>query len=153
AVSYSESVPVEKLIGQGEFHLYPVLGSDRNDEAQQSFSIIQKTLADHPDDDMAVLVRGRSHLPELLQKLRDAGIAYEAIDIDRLTDLPEIIDVLALTRAFAHLGDRLAWLGLLRSPWVGLTWSDMHYLVLGVPHANVLECLTDDERVSKLSRK
>ncbi len=153
AVSYSESVPVEKLIGQGEFHLYPVLGSDRNDEAQQSFSIIQKTLADHPDDDMAVLVRGRSHLPELLQKLRDAGIAYEAIDIDRLTDLPEIIDVLALTRAFAHLGDRLAWLGLLRSPWVGLTWSDMHYLVLGVPHANVLECLTDDERVSKLSRQ
>ncbi len=151
AVSYSESVPVEKLLGQGDFHLYPVLGSDRNEEAEQSFSIIQKTLANHPDDSMAVLVRGRSHLPELLQKLRDGGIAYEAIDIDRLTDLPEIIDVLALTRAFAHLGDRLAWLGLLRSPWVGLTWSDLHYLVLGVPHANVLECLTDDERVLKLS--
>ena len=151
AVSYSESVPVEKLIGQGDFHLYPVLGSDRNEEAEQSFSIIQKTLANHPDDSMAVLVRGRSHLPELLQKLRDGGIAYEAIDIDRLTDLPEIIDVLALTRAFAHLGDRLAWLGLLRSPWVGLTWSDLHYLVLGAPHASVLECLMDVERVLKLS--
>ena len=151
AVSYSESVPVEKLIGQGDFNLYPVLGSDRNDEAEQSFSVIQETLSKHPDDDMVVLVRGRSHLPELLQKLRDGGIAYEAIEIDRLTDLPEIIDVLALTRAFAHLGDRLAWLGLLRSPWVGLTWSDMHYLVLGVPHANVLECLTDDARVLNLS--
>ena len=151
AVSYSEAVPVENLAGQGEFHLYPVLGGDKQAEAEQSFAVVEKTLADHPHDNMAILVRGRGHLPALLLKLREAGIAYQAVDIDRLTDLPEIIDVLALTRAFVHLGDRLAWLGLLRSPWVGLGWSDLHRLVFDAPRASVLECLTDKQRLATLS--
>ncbi len=151
AVSYSEAVPVENLAGQGEFHLYPMLGGDKQAEAEQSFAVVKKTLADHPNDSMAILVRGRSHLPALLLKLRDAGIAYQAVDIDRLTDLPEIIDVLALTRAFVHLGDRVAWLGLLRSPWVGLSWSDLHRLVFDAPHASVLECLMDEQRLGTLS--
>ncbi len=151
AVSYSEAVPVEKLAGQGEFHLYPVLGGDKQVEAERSFAVVKKTLANHPHDSMAILVRGRGHLPALLQRLRDAGIAYQAVDIDRLTDLPEIIDVLALTRAFAHLGDRVAWLGLLRSPWVGLGWSDLLRLVFNAPHASVLECLLDEQRLAALS--
>ena len=151
AVSYSEAVPVEKLAGRGEFYLYPVLGGDKHVEAEQSFAVVRKTLAEHPDDSMAILVRGRGQLPVLLQKLRDAGIAYEAIDIDRLTDLPEIIDVLALTRAFVQLGDRVAWLGLLRSPWVGLSWPDLHRLVFNAPHASVLECLMDTQQMATLS--
>ena len=151
AVSYSEAMPVEQLAGQGEFHLYPVLGSDKEAEAEQSFQIVQNTLADHPGDSMAVLVRGRSHLPALLLKLREAGIAYQAVDLDRLADLPEVIDILALTRAFAHLGDRVAWLGLLRSPWVGLSWSDLHRLVLNSRRETVWELLTDEKRISALT--
>ncbi len=152
AVSYSEAMPVEQFAGQGEFQLYPVFGSDKEAEAEQSFAIVQQTLADHPGESMAVLVRGRSHLPALLLKLREAGIAYQAVDLDRLTDLPEIIDILALTRAFAHLGDRVAWLGLLRSPWVGLTWSDLHRLVLNSRHETVWALLTDELRVGALSK-
>ena len=151
AVSYSEAIPVEKFAGQGEFHLHPVLGSDKEAEAEQSFSIVQKTLADHPGDSMAVLVRGRSHLPALLLKLREAGIAYQAVELDRLTDLPEIIDLLVLTRAFSHAGDRVAWLGLLRSPWLGLSWSDLHKLVFNARHETVWESLTDEARSETLS--
>ena len=151
AVSYSESIPVEKFSGQGEFHLYPLLGSDKDAEAEQSFAVVQKTLADHPGDSMAVLVRGRSHLPALLSKLRDANIAYQAVDLDRLADLPEIIDILALTRAFAHLGDRVAWLGLLRSPWVGLAWADLHRLLFNARRQTVWEMLADEQRVDTLS--
>ena len=151
AVSYSEAVAADRLAGQGEFQLYPVLGSDKQLEAKQSFSVIQKTLAEHPNDTMAVLVRGRRQLPALLLKLRDAGIAYQAVDIDRLTDLPEIIDALALTRAFVHLGDRVAWLGLLRSPWVGLSWADVHSLVFGARRETVWELLMNAERIAALS--
>jgi len=127
------------------------VGSDKQVEAKQSLAVVRKTLADHPDDSMAILVRGRSQLPALLQELRDAGIAYQAVDIDRLTDLPEMIDALALTRACVHLGDRVAWLGLLRSPWVGLSWSDLHRLVFNAPHASVLECLLDQHRLATLT--
>ena len=58
--------------------------------------------------DMAVLVRGRTQLASLLPRLRAAGIDYQAVDIDRLTDLPDIIELLALTRAMVHPCDRLA---------------------------------------------
>ena len=151
AVSYSEAIAVEQLAGQGEFHLYPVIGNDKQSEAEQSFTVIQRTLSAHPNDDMAVLVRGRGHLPALLLKLREADIPYQAVDIDRLTDLPEIIDVLALTRAFVHLGDRIAWLGLLRSPWVGLGWADLHQLVFGARHGTIWELLLNAQRIAALS--
>ncbi len=151
AVSYSEAVAVERLAGQGEFHLYPVIGNDKQSEAEQSLTVIKRTLSEYPHDDMAVLVRGRGHLPALLLKLREAAIPYQAVDIDRLTDLPEIIDVLALTRAFVHLGDRIAWLGLLRSPWVGLGWADLHQLVFGARHETIWELLLNVQRIAALS--
>ena len=101
---------------------------------------------------MAVLVRSRTHLPTLLAGLRGAGISYRAVEIDRLTDLPEIIDVLALTRTLVHRGDRLAWLALLRSPWAGLDWQDLHSLVSGASAATVWELMHDSSRLSQLSQ-
>jgi ATP-dependent exoDNAse (exonuclease V) beta subunit len=100
---------------------------------------------------VAVLVRSRTQLPELLYLLREAGIDYQAIEIDRLTDLPEIIDVLALTRALAHPDDRVAWLGILRGPWVGLSWQDCFSLLGNGRKAGIRELLTDPDRRGKLS--
>jgi ATP-dependent exoDNAse (exonuclease V) beta subunit len=100
---------------------------------------------------MAVLVRGRTQLPKLLSELRSAGIPYRAVEIDRLTDLPEIIDVLALTRAATHQGDRIAWLGLLRAPWIGLQWADLHALVRNDSGSTVWELLQDNDRMQCLS--
>jgi len=151
AVSYSEAVPVEHLSGQGNCAVHPIFGASTDAEASAGCRLIGETLAQHLNDDMAVLVRGRTQLPALLAELRNAGIPYRAVEIDRLTDLPEIIDVLALTRAAAHQGDRIAWLGLLRSPWIGLHWSDLHTLVLGDSKLPVWELLQDSDRVSRLS--
>jgi ATP-dependent exoDNAse (exonuclease V) beta subunit len=131
--------------------VYPLFGSDRDQEADIGLRLIRNTLAANPDDDMAVLVRGRAHLHSLLSRLRDAEIAYRAVEIDRLTDLPEVIDVLALTRALAHRGDRLAWLAILRSPWVGLDWCDLHTLVHGRNDDTVWELLHADQQLAGLS--
>ena len=90
-------------------------------------------------------------MPLLLSHLRAAGIPYRAVEIDRLTDLPEIIDGLALTRAAAHEGDRIAWLGLLRAPWIGLQWQDLHTLVRNDRNSTVPELLRDEERLKSLS--
>jgi ATP-dependent helicase/nuclease subunit A len=151
AVSYSAAVPVEQLQGLGECRVHPVYTALADDEAAAGASVIAETLASNPEDDMAVLVRGRSQLPQLLARLRQLGISYRAVDIDRLTNLPEIIDVLAITRAAAHQGDRIAWLGLLRGPWIGLQWCDLHALVRNDASRTVWELLQDDDRLSALS--
>jgi len=149
AVSYAEAVPARKI--EGDCCVYPVFGPDSEAEAEEGCRIIARTLAENPDDTMAVLVRGRAQLSALLPRLRNAGIAYQSVDIDRLTDLPEIIDVLALTRAMVHPCDRLAWLAVLRSPWIGWHWCDLHALVRNDVHRTVWELLNDQDRLSELS--
>lgn len=151
AVSYSAAVPAPHLAGSGEIVVHPVFGTDDAQEASIGCCAIRNILAEHPDDELAILVRGRTQLPALLAELRKAGIAYAAVDIDKLTDLPEIIDVLALTRAAVHPGDRIAWLGILRAPWIGLTWTDLHALVHSDASTTVRELLRDSERLAALT--
>ncbi|NQV86621.1 MAG: PD-(D/E)XK nuclease family protein [Woeseiaceae bacterium] len=151
AVAYSEAVAAAHLQGQGDCVIHPIFGTAVEDEAVAGSLTIAETLKEHPDDDMAVLVRGRTQLPQLLAELRKRGVPYRAVEIDRLTNLPEIIDVLALTRAAAHQGDRIAWLGLLRAPWIGLQWSDLHALVRNNGSSTVWELLQDEDRLASLS--
>ena len=151
AVSYSSAVPAPHLEGKGEVFIHPVFGTEPEDEAAIGRYEIANILAENPDDELAILVRGRTQLPALLASLRRAGIAYTAIEIDKLTDLPEIIDILALTRAAVHPGDRIAWLGVLRAPWVGLTWSDLHALAHSDSTSTVSELLDDSARLAALS--
>ncbi|MDH3906229.1 MAG: UvrD-helicase domain-containing protein [Gammaproteobacteria bacterium] len=149
AVSYTEAVPA--LSSEGDCRVYPLFGADPAREAAEGCRIIQETLARNPEDDMAVLVRGRTQLASLLPQLRAAGVHYQAVDIDRLTDLPEIIDLLALTRAMVHPCDRLAWLALLRGPWMGWDWTDLHTLVANDTKSTVWELLHDGERIQAIS--
>lgn len=151
AIAYSESVPVEQQHGQGAVEIHPLFGGDANEEAECGVDVIRACLAASNEDNVAVLVRSRSQLPGLLTRLRASGLAYEAVEIDRLTDLPEIIDLLALTRALCHDGDRIAWLALLRGPWVGLTWADLHAIVVNDSSSTVPELLNDRRRIETLS--
>lgn len=151
AISYEKSVPLEKYAGKGECRIHAIFGAKKNAEAEKGCNLIEKILNENPDDQVAVLVRGRTQLPHLLAKLRLANIPYKAIEIDKLTDLPEIIDLLSLTRAAVHQGDRLSWLSLLRAPWVGLNWCDLHALVLNENKKTVWELLQDKNRLKSLS--
>jgi len=151
AIAYAESVPVEMHAGGGQVNMHPLIDFDAVAESRFSADLIRQCQQERPQDSIAVLVRSRTQLTELLAELRAQGVAFQAIDIDRLTDLPEIIDLLALTRALCHDGDRLAWLGLLHGPWVGLCWRDILALVRNDRYSTVLELLADAERVASLS--
>ncbi|MGI9219760.1 MAG: UvrD-helicase domain-containing protein [Woeseiaceae bacterium] len=152
AVAYAASVSVPNRAASGECVTHALFGASNDTEARRGCEVVQQILAENPDDDMAILVRSRTHLSKLLANLRRAGVDYRAVEIDRLTDLPEIIDALALTRAIVHHGDRLAWLALLRAPWAGLDWADLHALVQeSSADATVLELMQDGERLDHLS--
>ncbi len=78
---------------------------------------------------IAILARARRHLSAIIQELKaHAGkpaVAFRAVNLDPLSELPEVLDVLALTRAVLHPGDRVAWLAVLHAPWCGLGLADL----------------------------
>jgi len=77
---------------------------------------------------IAVLGRARKALVPVAQALREAEIPFRAIELETLQDRPEIIDTLALARALLNREDGVAWLGVLRAPWCGLSLADLHTL-------------------------
>jgi ATP-dependent exoDNAse (exonuclease V) beta subunit len=77
---------------------------------------------------IAVLGRTRSALDPIARALREARIPFRAVDLEKLSDRQEVLDALALARALFNPEDRVAWLGLLRSPWCGLSLADVHTL-------------------------
>ena len=78
--------------------------------------------------EVAILVRKRGDLAEILPALRGAGIPFAAVDLDRMADRQTILDLASLTHALIQPDDRLAWLAVLRAPWCGLTLPDVFAL-------------------------
>jgi ATP-dependent helicase/nuclease subunit A len=110
-------------------HFYPSLGRNDVEEAKQVVEIIKQAKAEDPQQSIAVLVRGRNHLAEILPLLRQSNIPYQAQDIDLLGAKSAALDIVHLTRALLHCGDRLSWLAVLRAPWCGLTLKDLTVLL------------------------
>jgi ATP-dependent exoDNAse (exonuclease V) beta subunit len=77
---------------------------------------------------IAVLGRTRGALAPIAAALREAGIPFRALDLEKLNDRPEVLDALVLARALLNPQDRVAWLGVLRAPWCGLSLEDLHLL-------------------------
>ena len=75
---------------------------------------------------IAVLGRARTALAPVALALREAEIPFRAVELENLSDRPEILDAVALTRALFNAEDRVAWLGVLRAPWCGLSLAELH---------------------------
>ena len=89
---------------------------------------VQCILVNYPGDSIAILVRSRNKVSNIIQELRQANISVSAIEIESLMDYPIIQDLLILTKALYSPTDKIAWLSLLRTPWCGLMLDDISML-------------------------
>lgn len=81
-----------------------------------------------PQASVAVLGRTRADLSEILEQLNKAKKGHRAVKLFKLSMEPVILDLTALARALAHLGDKQAWVALCRSGLVGLSLDEIHTL-------------------------
>ncbi len=132
--------------------LYGFCERDDVAEAEQVLQLVQAARTEnHVQQEVAILVRSRTHLPQILRLLRQQGIRYRAQDIDLLGEQPVALDILSLCRALLHRADRTAWLAVLRAPWAALSLQDLHHLLIDAPDATLPSLLQDAERLQNLS--
>lgn len=75
---------------------------------------------------IAILGRTKSALFPIADALRAIDIPFRALDLENLSDRPEVRDALSIARALLSSEDRIAWLGMLRAPWCGISLEDLH---------------------------
>ena len=122
AVAFAPATAVKHAL-DGIGVTFELHANDR-DEAQAVVARVREAI-DAQAEDVAILVRARSHLEAILPALRDAGVAFTAVELDKLGQRQAVQDLLSLTHALLQPGDRLAWLAVLRAPWCGLALADL----------------------------
>lgn len=151
-VAYSPSTAFHPALAGDAVQVHPFLPSDREREAQQVVKCVQKAKKEHPDDSIAILVRARSHLEDIVAALKSSGERFQAVEIDSLGNRPVITDLISLSRALSHPADRVAWLAVLRAPWCGMTLTDLFHLVDGAPGQTVLSLMQSPEQLKQMSK-
>ena len=150
AISYKDSQAFkDELLETEAVCYYP--HADRLSEGQSLLALIQRIQQQQPEDSIGVLVRGRKSLSHLVLALNEAGVPYQASDIDPLNKRQTVVDLMSLTQAYLQAADRVAWLSVLRAPWCGLSLSDMQLLLDDSPQATVWDLLQQGERLARLS--
>jgi ATP-dependent helicase/nuclease subunit A len=121
----------------------------RAEESAAVADMIAAQVKQHPAWRIAVLVRARTHAREIAAALRARGIAFRAVEIEPLQDRAIVRDVIMLLCALLHLGDRIAWLAVLRAPWAGVSLADLLQISRAAPL--VWDALADEAVLRRLS--
>lgn len=156
AVSYAPSDASKSLMPGEAVTVYPFIERDDGAEAERVIRILEQARAEDAEEQetVAILVRSRGHVAEIASLLKERAIPFQAVEIDKLTQRPVIQDLLALSCALLHLGDRISWLALLRAPYCGLTLADLHALTGDdrAKHARtIMGLLHDPDGLAQLS--
>ena len=149
ALSYNACVAQRASAAGAEVRIHAAFGNDAEREAGQVIALVH---AAHTQKlRVAVLVRGRNHLVALVPRLRREGLRFRATELEQLGERPVVRDLVSLTRAVLHPGDRTAWLAVLRAPWCGLTLADLHALSVDAGEQTLPGLLADEARLATLS--
>ncbi len=165
AISFVPSTPAIPLVeggtaeppdsGEPEYgvRLHGCSWIQAESEGTQVAALVARCLQRWPADNIGILVRSRAHAAAVVSALRAVQIDFSAADLVQLGKTAIASELLALTHALLHVGDRLAWLSVLRAPWCGLMLADLE--ALAAPAADnrslLVERCSDEQWLTRLS--
>jgi len=143
AIHYSKSNSASKDMTQDAVKFYPFGYGQNKQEAEQVSAIISEAQQQDSTQEIAVLVRSRTHLQDIMASLQSHEINFEAVKTEPLRSNLFTRDLISLTRALISLGDKLAWLSILRSPWCGLKLNEL-LIISRSDEMTIFHQLSDD---------
>ncbi len=140
-----------KLSDQTSGVFLEVDAKENDTSVAKIIAIIKQTQSTAPKETIAILVRSRSHLKAIIPQLKKENLPFTAVEIDPLHQQSVVQDLLSLTGALLHVGDRLHWLAVLRAPWCGLTLHDLYVLSQKQIKKPLWEVLSAFQEIKELS--
>lgn len=150
AIEYAHVVAERGPGGQVVAHSWPQAMGDAHEAALVADLLVRKQV-ERADISVAIMGRSRNHLADIATELKQRGIAFEAVNVEKLASRPVIQDLLALLRAILHPADRIAWLALLRAPWLGLAVPELHAFAADSGREDILSLMLSPDRLIDLN--
>ena len=150
AVRFAGSVPGREMphpsAAAVRLTLYP---GDAPAEARGVAARIAELQATDPASSIAVLVSAHAHAAPIVASLRSLGVESVGVDLVPLGERPVVRDLVQLARALHDLGDRSAWLAVLRAPWCGARLATLSALSAADDPQLIWEALADGTRLGR----
>ncbi len=151
SVAYVPSVAAHSGAIPGAVQLHRGLPGDAAGEAQGIVRVVNDLRAAQPEASIAILVSTRAHAAPIVAALAAAQIPVAGVDLVPLQQLSIVRDLVALTLAVDHLGDRTAWLAILRAPWCGVDLKQISLIAGSDRRATLWERICDPQVLAGLS--
>ncbi|MGP8035040.1 MAG: UvrD-helicase domain-containing protein [Steroidobacteraceae bacterium] len=151
-VSYRDSLPTRSAerafagLSAVTLRLFP---GDAAAEASAIAAHVAELRRLDPQGSVAVLVVAHAHAVPLIAALEAQGQNPLGVDLVPLRERLVVRDLVQLTRALCDLGDRPAWLAVLRAPWCGARLRTLTALSTLGDRELVFEALGNPERLAR----
>ncbi|MBA2650266.1 MAG: UvrD-helicase domain-containing protein [Legionella sp.] len=149
AVSFHPSTAVINI--KDDSQVFAQKFKNKKQEAEHLIQAVIFELQRNTTQSLAILVRSRTHLPEIIRLLRQHDIPYQGNEIDLLANLNHIRDVYSLTQALLSPANRLYWLAVIRSPYCGLSLSDTLSLATFDKKKSIMHALLQLDNIQGIS--
>jgi ATP-dependent helicase/nuclease subunit A len=144
AVRHLASVAARTQL-DGEPRVYRVEGDcGPRAEADTVADLIAAIKAERPKDTIAVLAGARRHLRGVRGALVKRNVPFVGVKLEPLADVAVVRDLEALLRALESPLDRVAWLAVLRAPFVGLALADLTVVSETAGNASIVSALNGE---------
>jgi ATP-dependent exoDNAse (exonuclease V) beta subunit len=144
AVRHLASVAARTQL-EGQPNLYRVdADCGPGGEAEAAASLIAELQGTRPEESIAVLAGARTHLRAIRAALAARRVPFIGVNLEPLADVAVVRDLEALSRALDSPLDRVAWLAVLRAPFVGLALPDLTLIAQSAARITVPDALGRD---------